>query len=56
MDYRTRYLKRIDEVPAIAWDSLLPEHPAAGLVSHGMLAAFEESGCLGAEAGWEVHH
>jgi len=56
LDYRTRYLKRIDEVPAIAWDSLLPEHPAAGLVSHGMLAAFEESGCLGAEAGWEVHH
>jgi predicted N-acyltransferase len=56
LDYRTRYLDRIIEVPASAWDSLLPEHPAAGLVSHGMLAAFEEADCLGPQTGWEVHH
>ncbi|NDB13273.1 MAG: GNAT family N-acetyltransferase, partial [Betaproteobacteria bacterium] len=55
-DYRTRYLERIDEVPANAWDSLLPDHPASGLLSHGMLDAFEASACLQAESGWDVKH
>ena len=56
MDYRTRYLERIAEVPESARDSLLPNHSAGGLLSHAMLSAFEEGACLGTESGWDVHH
>ena len=56
MNYRTRFLRRIDEIPAGAWNSLLPEQDAAGLLSHGSLAAFENSECLGPESGWEIQH
>lgn len=56
MNYRTRYLDGIREVPALAWDSLLPPQDSAGLVSHGSLAAFESSACLGPRSGWESQH
>jgi len=56
LDYRTRYLERIAEVPESVWDNLLPDHPAAGLLSHAMLSAFEDGACLGTESGWDVHH
>ncbi|MEM7730010.1 MAG: GNAT family N-acetyltransferase [Pseudomonadota bacterium] len=50
-----RLLSRIADVPAQAWDALIPDgtHP---FLSHGFLHALEASGCASAETGWAPRH
>ncbi|MSP90175.1 MAG: N-acetyltransferase [Alphaproteobacteria bacterium] len=49
-----KVLTRIAEVPADQWDACAgPGHP---FVSHAFLSALEESGSVGAEAGWLPQH
>lgn len=49
-----KVLARIAEVPAAQWDACAgPGHP---FVSHAFLSALEESGSVGAEAGWLPQH
>lgn len=46
--------RRISEIPASAWNALVPEW--AVFVRHELLAALEESGSISAELGWIPHH
>lgn len=50
-----RVLTALSEVPAAAWDALLPENPPP-FVRHAWLAAMEESGSAAPERGWEPSH
>jgi uncharacterized protein len=52
---RLRLLESITDVPASAWDALLPPD-APPFVRHAWLAALEESGSARPETGWEPHH
>jgi len=55
-DYRTRFLAGIDAVAPALWNRLVPSQPGGCLVRHEFLRAFESSGCLGRESGWEPAH
>ncbi len=48
-----RLIERIAEVPATAWDACAGGNPFVG---HAFLDALEESGSVGAEAGWLPQH
>jgi len=49
-----RVLRRIDEVPAAEWDACAGA--AVPFVRHTFLRALEDSGSVGAEAGWQPQH
>ncbi|MCF7750699.1 GNAT family N-acetyltransferase [Bacillus subtilis subsp. subtilis] len=50
----TRFLHRLSDVPAAAWDAL---HDGTNpFVSHAFLAGLEEHGCLRPEWGWRPRH
>lgn len=53
--YTAKVLTQISDVPALAWDALIPSgtHP---FLSHRFLLAAEESGCASAETGWAPRH
>ena len=54
MALRVRWLERIDDVAAGAWDALRGnDHP---FVAHAFLAALERSGSLRRELGWQPEH
>jgi len=54
-DYRTRLVTGLDEVPAQAWDALLPPG-APPFVRHAFLNALETTGCVGPGTGWSPCH
>lgn len=43
----------LDEVPAVAWNTLTHGHP---LLDHGYLSSLEESGCVNHRTGWTPRH
>jgi predicted N-acyltransferase len=49
-----RFHAAIAEIPAAAWDALLPD--ANPFVSHAFLQALESSGCVLPDWGWQAHH
>lgn len=50
----TRFLHRLSDVPATAWDAL---HDGSNpFVSHAFLAGLEDHGCLRPEWGWRPRH
>ena len=51
--YAIRVLEAVAEVPAAAWDGLAGPNP---FVAHAFLGALEESGSVGAKAGWRPRH
>ena len=55
IDYRTRLVTGLDEVPAQAWDALLPAD-APPFVRHAFLRALETTGCVGPGTGWSPAH
>lgn len=49
-----RFHDRIEEIPAAAWNALLPDdHP---FVDHAFLDGLERHGCIDARTGWQPHH
>jgi predicted N-acyltransferase len=50
---RSRIIERIREVPAAQWNALAGDYP---FLRHEFLAALEDSGCVGARAGWRPQH
>ncbi len=51
--YAIRVLDEVAEVPAAVWDGLAGSNP---FVTHAFLGALEDSGCVGARAGWLPRH
>ncbi|EIL95269.1 GNAT family N-acetyltransferase [Rhodanobacter spathiphylli] len=49
-----RFHAAIAELPAAAWDALLPEPNP--FVSHAFLQTLESSGCIRPDWGWQAHH
>lgn len=54
MTLRTRWLSRLDEVDAAAWDALAGD--TNPFVRHAFLAGLESTGCLQARLGWTPRH
>ena len=51
---QARFHHRIDEIPAAAWNALLPDdHP---FVDHAFLDGLERHGCVDPRTGWQPHH
>jgi predicted N-acyltransferase len=48
-------LDRLCDIPASAWNSLLPAD-AGPFLRHEFLSALEETGCVGGNTGWQVAH
>jgi len=56
IDYVTRVLPSIADLPATAWDALLARHAdASPFMKHAYLLAMEASGSAGPATGWHVH-
>ena len=53
MSENLRFFKRIEDIPADAWNHLAGDH--AGL-QHAFLHALEASGSVGGDTGWVPHH
>lgn len=53
--YELRIVPRIDAFPAEAWNGLLRQG-SSPFVEHVWLAALEDAGVVGPEAGWIPHH
>ncbi|HBK45037.1 MAG TPA: GNAT family N-acetyltransferase, partial [Xanthomonadaceae bacterium] len=54
MSPTVRWLKRLDEVPAAAWDALHDQRNP--FVRHAFLQGLEQHGCLRPDWGWEPLH
>lgn len=54
MTLRTRWLARLDEVDAAAWDALAGD--ANPFVRHAFLAGLEATGCIQPRLGWTPRH
>ncbi|WP_066095558.1 GNAT family N-acetyltransferase [Xanthomonas massiliensis] len=54
MSATVRWIERLDEIPAQAWDGLHDgTHP---FVRHAFLSGLEQTGCLRPDWGWQPHH
>ena len=52
--FSLKTLTSINDITSKDWDRLNPSgHP---FVSHGFLAALEESKCVGIDTGWDIFH
>jgi predicted N-acyltransferase len=49
-----RFHRRIEEIPAAAWNALLPDDNP--FVDHAFLDGLERHGCVDARKGWQPHH
>lgn len=49
-----RFHSRLDEIPAAAWNALLPDDNP--FVDHAFLSGLEQHGCLQPDLGWLPHH
>jgi predicted N-acyltransferase len=54
MTLRTRWLSRLDEVDAGAWDALAGD--ANPFVRHAFLSGLETTACIQSRLGWTPHH
>ena len=53
MNPELRFITRLADLPALAWDTLAGPQPC---LSHAYLSSLEESGAVGAGTGWRPHH
>jgi len=51
---QARFHDRLDEIPAAAWNALLPDDNP--FLDHAFLAGLERHGCIDARTGWQPHH
>lgn len=51
---KARFHERIEDIPAAAWNALLPDDNP--FVDHAFLAGLERHGCIDARSGWRPHH
>jgi predicted N-acyltransferase len=56
VDYHTRVLGSLSDVPAAAWDELAAACAAPPFMRHAYLLALEQCGCVGARTGWQPRH
>ena len=49
-----RFHARMDEIPASAWNALLPDDNP--FLDHAFLAGLEQHGCIRSNLGWRAHH
>jgi hypothetical protein len=54
MRVQARFVERIAEIPAAAWDALEPS--GNPFLRHAFLDALESSGCVGGDSGWLPRH
>jgi len=50
----TRFHTRLDEIPAPAWNALLPDDNP--FLDHAFISGLEQHGCLRPDHGWLPHH
>jgi predicted N-acyltransferase len=53
-DVKTTFHDRIEDIPAEAWNALLPDDNP--FLDHRFLAGLERHGCIDAAHGWLAHH
>ncbi|MBU3626759.1 N-acetyltransferase [Polynucleobacter sp. JS-Safj-400b-B2] len=53
--FRLEIVDRLSDIPCSDWNALLPAD-AGPFLRHEFLSALEETGCVGANTGWQVAH
>lgn len=56
MNYHTRVLASLSQVPCTVWDALAAASDAPPFLRHAYLHALEHTGCASAASGWQAEH